>query len=416
MNYYEELGLSPEATAEEIRRAHRKLTKLMHPDAQIDESVRRLAEMQMRRLNTIVDTLTDDEKRKRYDNEIKPASAERPSGSKFLPVIPNEANPEGPLAVVHRIWKAVPWWVWSTAGALTLTSAAVYFWADNLGSSFNDRSIAYVPASDTPAAPKVSPRQTGRGSSQNIVRAPSTNGLDDLSNRLRNIFDSHRSDVRQARPKEPSRSKSEVPPPAPQGPAEVSEQPAPPPSPASNSGSESAVAPEPYRKPASTEAAHLALPPVEPPAQTPASVPPAPASQPPSRNAAEESTETARTPTSFALEGDWVYTPDKPEARKPGLFPPTFIELRIYRTSGEWRGVYHARYQVENRPVDPDVNFLLSGGDADAKRFIWESPNGSKGTMRIKRLTDSTIKVEWDTMVYSDQHVLTSGIATLSKR
>jgi hypothetical protein len=90
--------------------------------------------------------------------------------------------------------------------------------------------------------------------------------------------------------------------------------------------------------------------------------------------------------------------------------------LKIYKASGELRGVYHARYEVEDHPVDPDVDFLLSGGDGEAKRFNWESPNGSKGTMSIKRLTDSTIKVEWETKVYSEQHVLTSGIATLSKR
>ena len=134
------------------------------------------------------------------------------------------------------------------------------------------------------------------------------------------------------------------------------------------------------------------------------------ASQPPPKESAPRSEVTA------GLEGDWIYAPEAPEPTKPGLFPPSFIELKIYRSSGEWRGVYHARYQVNDRPVDPDVNFLLSTSDADAKKFNWESPNGSKGTMKIRRLNDSTIKVEWDTKVYSDRHVLTSGIATLSKR
>jgi hypothetical protein len=36
--------------------------------------------------------------------------------------------------------------------------------------------------------------------------------------------------------------------------------------------------------------------------------------------------------------------------------------------------------------------------------------------MKIKQLNDSTIKVEWETKIYSTQRVLTSGIATLNKR
>src|SRR5271157_1875371 len=77
MNYYEELGLTPEATPEEIHQAHRKLTKLLHPDQQTDETLRRIAEAQMRRLNSIVDVLSDSDSRKQYDKGVNAAS-ERP--------------------------------------------------------------------------------------------------------------------------------------------------------------------------------------------------------------------------------------------------------------------------------------------------------------------------------------------------
>ena len=93
----------------------------MHPDAQTDESVRRLAEMQMRRLNLIVETLTDDEKRRQYDREIKPPPVERLPPHNFALEMPDEDAPAGTLHLALRIWKAVPWWVWSTAGALTLS-------------------------------------------------------------------------------------------------------------------------------------------------------------------------------------------------------------------------------------------------------------------------------------------------------
>lgn len=85
MNYYEELGLTPEASPEEIHQAHRKLTKLLHPDQQTDEALRRLAEAQMRRLNSIVDVLSDSDSRKQYDKGVN-----APNGRPHY--TPNAAN------------------------------------------------------------------------------------------------------------------------------------------------------------------------------------------------------------------------------------------------------------------------------------------------------------------------------------
>ena len=66
MNYFEELGLAPEATAEEIRLAYRNLARLLHPDQQPDEALRRLAESQMKRLNAVHDVLGDPVRRRQY--------------------------------------------------------------------------------------------------------------------------------------------------------------------------------------------------------------------------------------------------------------------------------------------------------------------------------------------------------------
>jgi len=47
MNYYEELGLDPGATSDEIKRAYKRLTRLLHPDHQQDPELRDTAEATM---------------------------------------------------------------------------------------------------------------------------------------------------------------------------------------------------------------------------------------------------------------------------------------------------------------------------------------------------------------------------------
>jgi curved DNA-binding protein CbpA len=71
MDYYEELGITPSATLEDIHRAHRRLSKLLHPDQQTDDAMKQLAETQMRRLNAIVGILSDPELRHQYDNQLR---------------------------------------------------------------------------------------------------------------------------------------------------------------------------------------------------------------------------------------------------------------------------------------------------------------------------------------------------------
>ncbi len=67
MTYYEELGISQSAETEEIRQAHRRVARLFHPDQIQNEDLRRMAELQMKRLNELCAVLCDPHRRLQYD-------------------------------------------------------------------------------------------------------------------------------------------------------------------------------------------------------------------------------------------------------------------------------------------------------------------------------------------------------------
>lgn len=73
---YEVLGVKPNATADEIRKAYRKLAKQFHPDLNPGKPA---AEARFKSVSAAYDILSDPEKRGRYDRgEIDESGAERP--------------------------------------------------------------------------------------------------------------------------------------------------------------------------------------------------------------------------------------------------------------------------------------------------------------------------------------------------
>ncbi|HDP74061.1 MAG TPA: molecular chaperone DnaJ [Candidatus Woesearchaeota archaeon] len=62
-DYYDTLGLSKDATKEDIKKAYRKLAKQYHPDLNKSEE----ASKKFKEVNEAVSVLLDDEKRKQYD-------------------------------------------------------------------------------------------------------------------------------------------------------------------------------------------------------------------------------------------------------------------------------------------------------------------------------------------------------------
>ena len=455
MDYYEELGIRPSATAEEIHRAHRRLTKLMHPDQHTDEDVKALAETQMRRLNVIVDILSDPDRRREYDEELAgkiPLAAPVMSNPRWVKV------PRGQ----RLTWRSVPWWVGSTIGAVVLTVGLAWYWADNLGSSFGSNSTqvyvrspqdsgaqvqppAPAPPSNQPAAPS-SDLQTILPSQPAPRKTPPT-GLGRISSRIRDAI----------LPAKSSHPAPSTPPPqsarstgttvtsyqAPRPPLEAKEpmtgvpvqsvstaeppasDPAPrqfkrsaalasaelvrptlrnvevPPPPAMNTSVRAEMAPVPL--PALPKAA-------APPTPTEAAPPPAPASK------VTVPAPTAKVTYQHPFEGEWVYAPKEPEKRKPGLYPPEFIDMKLVWNEGRLHGQYRARYQVTDRPISPDVSFLISPVNNAPRKFVWQSSSGSRGTLQINQVDPQTIHVEWRTTVFGSDIAFTAGTATLVRR
>src|SRR5439155_10195389 len=73
---YEVLGVKPDAGADDIRKAYRKLAKQFHPDLNPGKPA---AEARFKAITAANDILSDPEKRGRYDRgEIDESGAERP--------------------------------------------------------------------------------------------------------------------------------------------------------------------------------------------------------------------------------------------------------------------------------------------------------------------------------------------------
>jgi len=73
---YQVLGVKPDASADEIRKAYRKLAKQFHPDLNPGKPE---AETRFKSISAAYDLLSDPEKRARYDRgEIDESGAERP--------------------------------------------------------------------------------------------------------------------------------------------------------------------------------------------------------------------------------------------------------------------------------------------------------------------------------------------------
>ena len=68
-DYYKILGVSKDASADEIQKAYRKLARKFHPDLHADkeEKDREKAKQQFQKVQQAYDVLSDEKKRQMYD-------------------------------------------------------------------------------------------------------------------------------------------------------------------------------------------------------------------------------------------------------------------------------------------------------------------------------------------------------------
>jgi len=446
MNYYEELGIGPDATEQEIRKAHRRLVKLMHPDAQPDQNLKMLAETQMRRLNSIVSTLLDSEQRRSYDEELQAASSSQQRQS-FLPSL-----------------SGIPWWMASSVGAVVLTLVAVWLWADHMGNGFGSRTRAvYLPPPERTTVSEAPPvrmqpapeqgNEIGSASykTQALPSQPPANDavstavVPDLPPETKATAKTkvvapplpvpappkpetkqliaHQSEPKLALPqpvvkKAPILTAKAVAPDASQKSSPPTPAPAPAPRKVFNLPSNNVIASA--ARPRSS--GQLPAPPsvtglnsreygssALPPATLPSATPP--------KLAVVTTTANAGAPRD-PLEGEWVYAPKEPEKRKAGFYPPEFIDLKLFGSGdpGSLKGQYSAKYVITDRPVSPEVTFELASVSKGSRRFVWQSSNGAKGTLNIDPIDDRTIRIDWHTTSAVGGPALTSGTATLVRR
>lgn len=132
MTYYEELGLDARASSDQIRAAYRELARILHPDRQRQARARALANIQMHRLNAIVETLNDAALRAAYDRSL----ASREISAKRDTTKAARSN-----AIPNRVSAAV----WTVTLALALLSAFLFFRSD-LAQGPISRPVVWEPA------------------------------------------------------------------------------------------------------------------------------------------------------------------------------------------------------------------------------------------------------------------------------
>jgi curved DNA-binding protein CbpA len=154
MNYYEILGLRPDASADDIEQAYRTLARAVHPD--LHNADRPRAEERMKQLNEIRDTLTDPLLRAAYDARMGGARPPSPGG-------PGVAAGASSAAMFRMTDTSLPRWSRGLAkltGALAIVSLFVvagHLVGGRIRDAVGDRARPTPPVAGEPTPPAPHP-------------------------------------------------------------------------------------------------------------------------------------------------------------------------------------------------------------------------------------------------------------------
>lgn len=359
MNYYEELGLDPSASNEEIGRAHRTLSRLFHPDLQTETGLRQAAERQMRRLNQVVEILLDPGRRRTYDRSLQIQQATEVT---LLPAGPGYWQRDG---LRQRV---LTFSVTIAAGVLLTLTLVWWFAGDSI--RFQGSEQPEAPKHAVSVEPEKRPVAPTPASQVAVVSPPP---------------------VVEEKPREPEKS----------GKLPLSFAPHPPvtrPGPAEQAR-RLASKPIPEEAPPTPQPVNLA---VEKPRVAPA-----------------VSKVDAQPRGAEALAGIWVYSPAALAHTKEmvPLYTPVFIQLDIRaENSNELHGEYDSRYRVTDRPISAEVAFEFTGSADEVGNLKWRAADGSRGIVKLCLKQPHMLEVAWQVTEFGSRIGLGAGKALLVRR
>ncbi len=375
MNYYEELGLAESASVEEIRQSYKSLVRLLHPDHQSEEPLRKVAELQLTRLNEIVAVLTDPLRREKYDASIHAVVAKRPA----------EIEQEMPAwkgIRFGRIRLRVGTIVWSAS----LVVAAVVFSFALLYFEHGAAVPVYEGNSSQQTRPSPSSMPTAPPARERAAAHPGSE-----------------------RPAKPTVQVDKGDPPL------VATEPS------------SPSAQRQYPPPASQLTATTALPPTSNNGvkTRPEEIRTNPNPPNPDRSQVEDPVSSPLGPNVQNREsasrgpwvGTWLYSKSSTNASGNLAYRPEYIEMIVKpQESGKISGRYLGRYQVPDQALSSEVRFAFEGAIGDGTTLLpWRSSDGAEGQVRMKIVSDGSVEVTWYTTRFGTSRKLASGTAVLRR-
>jgi hypothetical protein len=357
ITYYDELGLKPDASAEEIRDAFRLYVRLLHPDQQTDPQLKAVAESQMRKLNRIYAVLSDGERRRRYDEVL--------NEDRMVPVVFNPPSPAAQKLTARLAWAAA---IVASAGLLIWLASDNQPGVQGRAAEVPTSAAAYSPA--LPSSSSLPMRESGEASLSSVVSR--------LRSDLRTVIverDLALRELNKLRGTQPSAN---------------------------------------LHTPALAEA-------TEPkPPLTITELPSAPKLPFPVNTGLPRPTaQNAERPANRQLAGFWFYA--KPPLgqfnKNQSLYPPEYIEATITEENGNVRGTLRSRFQIVDRAISPDVNFTFAGTQNGAQfSSPWTGAGGARGEMTLKLTSENSLRIDWTASELGTQQGLNSGTAILTRR